>query len=307
MDSLFHELGLPPYRLDQILPLIDKASSLSSGPQATSTQAHQTVVRIAESIEELAWLVEFRRSDLLPQYVQISEQPGYGICEMKCAPPDDSIILNSIAAKVLHLKSWVIQNFHQTPEDPTPGHNTARLCDVYHLAFRQLSKGPYIVNHEYLSEITWGLDGSPHYLLAVDSWPAFPVLQKRSLQGCDFCHFLHKQLLVVPIQDTNIYEPECGTSVWIEFCWHLSQVPPERSLECVKVTIKAIATTEVLFNVHTAHGKLIPRWWKSANWKTDISVLCRRCCRSTCHLAPPSSDVFESIQPQIYRTRTSRD
>ncbi|KAI7775441.1 HET-domain-containing protein [Diaporthe eres] len=68
MDTLFHKLGLPPYKLDQILPLLDEAFSLSSNPGDISAQYHNAAIELVESLEALTWLVEFCLFELFAEF-----------------------------------------------------------------------------------------------------------------------------------------------------------------------------------------------------------------------------------------------
>jgi hypothetical protein len=260
MESLFHEVGLPPYRLDQILPLIDKASSLISHPREASTQSHDTAVQIAESMEALAWLVENHMINVFPQYLQKQELLENGPCLVIHVPSNDKAYINSIATKTLQLKGWLFDGFHQVPEISCSGLNTAQLCQFCHWPFQRLSKGPNHVNYEYLRKSPWFLDNSPHYLLAMDSWPAFHVLEERSQQGCDLCRFLREQLLALSMQRPERPErPESErmSSVWIEFHWSEGPRSLKHALKVVKVVISGYYGHESLrFTVHTAQGEL---------------------------------------------------
>lgn len=242
MDSLFRRIGIPPYHLDQILPLIDEASSLSSNPE-TSTQFHDAAVEIAESMEALAWFLEGPyQHETLPQF-EWYEYP----------PRSEHDILKSIRSTTLRLKSLLFDDFQLPSQIPQPGLGSARLCQHCTWPFQRLARGPIGDGHG----LSWSLSivsfRSP-YLLAQDHWPEFPVLEMRSLQGCEFCLFLRKHLLslVVPQPGELDREP---ANVWIEFNWTWGT----RSLKSVEVVLRGrphgSRNTEWLyFTIDTQNG-----------------------------------------------------
>lgn len=265
MDLLFQKLGLPPYRLDQIIPLLDEASSFSSNSGDSSARYHDsgTAVEIAESIEALAWLAEFCLVKAFPQF-SVEQEPAETERLERCnniyVSPTDRAILDSIGPETLRLKNWIFDGSNQ-PSQTSVG--TALLCQNCNWAFQRLAKGPNERN--YLPEVSEPLS-SPRYLLAIDRWPTLPVLQERSLQGCQFCRFLRENFLSLGVQQYEKLK-EKPVNLWIEFCYDT-----QRSLGSVLVSLNGFDYLDhfgktfiitihkrLSFTIDTLHGGLCRR------------------------------------------------
>lgn len=253
MDQLFHKLGLAPYRLDQIIPLLDEASSLTSNPEDITTQYYDTTIKVAESLEALAWLVEFCLAATFPQF---SRQPdpaeieGLELYSNVYIPSNERDILDSIGPKTLHLKSWIFSGSQQPSQSSRSALGTAQLCQYCNWPFQRLSKGPNERGHQPELQVVYSLR-SPRFLLAVDAWPTLPFLKERSLRGCDFCLFLCEQLLSLDVTPPAKSD-EKRVRVWIEFCWDLRA----GSLASVLVMLSGSEnfSKTLSFTVDTVHG-----------------------------------------------------
>lgn len=219
MDLLFHRLGPPPYHLNQVLPLLNEASSLISNSE-TSTQSYDTAVRMVELIEALARLVQYSPAQVFPQVV-VTPDPAL-LKQVRphrtiCMSLDEGDTLTSIAETALNLRGWLFKNFR--PQAPTSqsGRGTAKLCQHCDWAFQRLKRNPYASGRP--SELL----GFVHCdetccLLAIDHWPDFRVLEERSLQGCEFCRLLHGHLLSIVACQPESCDLERVT-LWIDFHW----------------------------------------------------------------------------------------
>lgn len=265
MDLLFQKLGLPPYRLDQIIHLLDEASSFSSNSGEPSARHHDrgTAIEIAESIEALAWLAEFALVKVFPQ---LSAEPEPAEIE-RLEPynnifvsPSDRAILDSIGPETLRLKSWIFDGSNH-PSQTSVG--TAQLCQSCNWSFQRLAKGPNERNHIPGLHVPIS---SPRYLLAIDRWPALPVLQERSHHGCQFCLFLRENFLSLGVQQYEKLK-ERPVNLWIEFSYDL-----DRSLGSVLVSLNGFDYLDhfgkplnftvhkrLSFTIDTLHGGLCRR------------------------------------------------
>lgn len=268
MDLLFQKLGLPPYRLDQIIPLLNEASSFNSKSGESSAQYHDsdTAIEIAESIEALAWLAEFCIVKAFPQFsvepepAEVERLEPYNEIHVS---PTDRAILDSIGPETLRLKNWIFDRSNQ-PSQTLVG--TAQLCQNCNWSFQRLAKGPNEKN--YLPELQVFLS-SPRYLLAIDKWPTLPALQERSLQGCQLCLLLRENFLSLGVQQYEKLK-EKPVNLWIEFCYDTY-----RSLTSVLVSLhgydylvnfgKRLSITinkRLSFMIDTLHGGLCRRNFK---------------------------------------------
>lgn len=254
MDLLFHRLGPPPYHLNQVHPLLNEASSLISKSE-TSPQSYDTAVRIVGLIEALARLVRSSPAQVFPQFVATPDpvflkqvRPHRTIC----ISPDERDTLASIAETALNLEGWLFKNFR--PQVPTSQSElgTAKLCQYCDWAFQRLQRSPYASGRpsellEFVNcDETW-------CLLATDHWPGFHVLEERSLQGCQFCRFLHEHLLSLVAR-----RPESGdlerVTIWIDFHWD----EDTRALKFATVLLPGCQHVpgSMDFTISTTHGRL---------------------------------------------------
>lgn len=140
---------------------------------------------------------------------------------------------------------------HQPSRTSRSAPGAAQLCQYCNWPFQRLSKGPNERNYLPGFSMSYSFS-SPRFLLAIDEWPAFPVLQERSLQGCEFCLFLREHLL-------SLDKPRPGNidrwrvRVWVEFCWDLT-----RSLVSVHVSLSGSHRWRqtLSFSTDPAHGGL---------------------------------------------------
>lgn len=253
MDLLFQKLGQPPYRLDQVVPLLDEASSFTSNPGESPAPYHDTggAIELAESIEALAWLAEFCLVEAFPQFAVEPDQAEIERLELYNnihVSPTDRGILDSIGLEALRLKSWVFEGSHQ-PSQVSVG--TAQLCHNCNWSFQRLAKGPNGRNHLPELQVTFSLS-SPRYLLAIDDWPVLPILKERSLQGCHFCLLILENCPQITLEK---YEKakERSVHVWIEFCYDLT-----KSLASVLVSFSGSDhfLKSLSFTIDTQHGRL---------------------------------------------------
>lgn len=286
MDSLFHKIGLPPYYFDQILALLDEASSLLSTPKETSTQFQDTAVQLVESIDALGSLVQWCHKSTFPQCVL---KPGPAAVEhfrpyryYADIPPNERDILDSIQLKALNLKDWLFNELQQAPEVSCsgPGPCPAKLCQYCNWPFQRL--GRPLRENPHLSALPQYI---PHnelfYLLTMDYWPSFRVLQERSLQGCELCLLLHEQLLTLVDRLPESLDPQ-HVSVWIGFYW-LS------SLKYVKVFLKGlqgIDAENLNFTVHTTKCGFCRRHCGTGVWESNIDLLQTRSSKSLVFFGP---------------------
>lgn len=266
MDSLFHKLGLLPYYLDQILSLLDEASSLISSPMETSTEFQDTAVQLVESIEALASLVHWSRKNIWPQCVL---KPGPAAVEnlrpyvyYADIPPNERDILDSIELKVLNLKDWLFNELQQAPKVSYsgPGHLPAKLCQYCDWPFQRLARS--LGQSTYRSELP---EYIPHnevyYLLTADHLPSFSVLKERSLQGCELCLFLREQLLALVDRLPESSDSQ-RLSVWAEFLWF----PSLKYVKFHPIGLQGF-DENLVFTVHTTKGRFCRR-----TFGTEISV-----------------------------------
>lgn len=215
MESLFRKIGTPLYSLNQILPLLDEASYLSSNPEQPTAQMYDAAVETVQSIEALARLWQFNPAEVF----RFLYTPG--------PATDELAVLNSIRPKTLHLKGWLFDRF-QLSQNPGSAHGTAKLCQYCNWPFRRISRGPYGLR----ATLSWSILEKSRYLLANDHWPDFPVLEERLLQGCEFCRFLCEHLLSLVVPQPGEFDGE-PIDVWISFSWG----DDVRTLEFVEVTL----------------------------------------------------------------------
>lgn len=269
MDSLFRKLGLPPYCLDQIVSLLDEASSLPSHPKETSAQFHDTTVQLVESIEALASLVQYCQRNVFPQFLV---KPGPAAVEHLRTyhyyvdiPPNERDILNSIELKALNLKRWVFNELQQEPRASCSGLGCAQLCQYCRWPFQRLVRGR--PGSAYLSELPEYVPRNEVcYLLTEDHRPSLPVLKERSLQGCELCLLLREQLLAL------VRRPESSDqqrlSVWIEFIWY-------PSLKYVKVFLTGSQGfgESLFFTVQTTNGGFRRHYLEAHMWCSNVDLL----------------------------------
>lgn len=220
MDSLCRQVGIPPYHLDQIVPLLNEASSLILNPEKISTQFHDAAVEIAESMEALTWLLADRDDlfEVFPQFRQRPDPAGFKALEpYEHITPNERDILESIGPTTLHLKTMLFDSFHPPPQASRSELGTAQLCQYCNWPFQRLGKRPN------KSELSFLFKSSlvrrfkdPAYLLTIDHWPALHILEERSLRGCEFCLFLREHLLSVVMQQPEGFDEE-PVHVWIVF------------------------------------------------------------------------------------------
>lgn len=253
MDSLFHKLGLLPYDLDQILSLLDEASSLLNSPKETSTQFQDTAVQLVESIEALASLVQWSQKNIWPQCVL---KPGPAAVEnfrpyvyYADIPPKERDILDSIELKALNLKDWLFNGLQQVSKVSYsgPGPHPAKLCQYCNWPFQRLARR--LSQSAHLSGLP---DFMPHnegyYLLTMDHLPYLNVLKERSLQGCELCLLLREQLLA--LIDRLPESPDSQRlSVWVEFLWF----PSLKYVKFHPIGLQGFDES-LVFTVHTTNG-----------------------------------------------------
>lgn len=256
MDLLFQKLGQPPYRLDQVVPLLDEASSFTSNPGESPAPYHDTggAIELAESIEALAWLAEFCLVEVFPQFAVEPDPAEIERLELynnTYVSPTDRGILDSIGLEALRLKSWIFEGSHQTSQFSV---GTAQLCQNCNWSFQRLAKGPNERNDLPELQVTYPLR-SPRYLLAIDDWPALPILKERSLQGCHFCLLTLEKFLQIGLAKHD-KPKERPVHVWIEFCYDLT-----RSLASVLVSLSGSDhfLKSLSFTIDTQHGRLSHR------------------------------------------------
>lgn len=258
MDSLLHKLGLPPYRLDQIVALLDEASAFSSNSKENSKHHYDDAVHIAESLEALAWLVEVCLSKLLPQFVMKPDPVSlklFGPVSYTSVLPSERDVLDSIGPRTSKLKDWMFDSFQEPSQTSCPALGTAELCQHCNWPFQRLARGP--VKSVHLPELSPLISrASPRYLLTVDDWPNFPVLEKRSLQGCHFCLLLRENLLSLFTQRPGVSDLQ-RVLVWIKFCWDQDK----ESLGSVIVFLRGVLHLEksLDFTIYTTSGELYGR------------------------------------------------
>lgn len=239
MDSLFRKLGVPPYRLDQIIPVLDEASSWISNTEKPSDQFYDAAVETIESLEALACLAEFHPEILFPE---CSSAPG--------PSADQLVVLESIGPKITHLKGWLFDVF-QLSQISRPVLGTATLCQHCNWPFRQIARHPNGRPPDLPRLISYERS-LPCYLLANDHWPRLALLEERSLQGCKFCLFLREHLLQLVVPKPGEFDEE-PVSVWIGFSWG----GDTKSLVYVIVHLRgelSCSGKSLLFTIDTANG-----------------------------------------------------
>ncbi|KAJ0114128.1 HET-domain-containing protein [Diaporthe amygdali] len=145
MEVLFHKLGKPPYRFDQITPLLDEAASLTTNPENTSAQHQDSAIHIIESVEALAGIVEFDLSEAFPQF---NIEPSEAVIEQlgphkgSYVPPAEFELLHAIAPKTLHLKEWLFDSPELLSKNHRPEAGNAHLCRHCEWSFQRLARVP---------------------------------------------------------------------------------------------------------------------------------------------------------------------
>lgn len=240
MDSLYRKIGFPPYRLDQIQPLLDETSSLISSPEKPSAQFYNAAVETVESMEALALLVHFWLPFSFPQFFSAPR-----------LTTDQLATLDSIGMTTLNLKGWLFDGFQPT-QISRSAHGAAKLCQYCTWPFQRMARRP----DSHLSDprpLVTCFASTPSYLLAKDHWPNFPILGERSLQGCECCLFLREHLLSLVVAQPGKFGEE-PVSVWIKFSWGTEP----RSLDIVEVTVGSgwpLSGKSLYFTVDTTNGE----------------------------------------------------
>lgn len=239
MDSLLRKIGVPPYRLDQIIPILDEAFSWISNPEKPSDQFFDAAVETIESLEVLAWLVEYHADTLFPEVLSAAGPSA-----------DQLAVLGLIEPNITYLKDWLFDVF-QPSQISQPALSTATLCQHCNWSFRRITRGRD-GHHPDLPEPMFLACSLPRYLLANDNWPQFPVLEERSLQGCEFCLFLREHLLQLGVPEPGEFDEE-PVSVWIGVSWFQGT----RSLKYVVVQLCGdlpYSGKSLHFSVDTTNG-----------------------------------------------------
>lgn len=215
MDLLFHKLGWPPYRLEQIIALLDEASSFTSNPQIPA-QDHDAIARFIEMMEEMTWRAESRLGVVSPQSVAkpdpaVIQRLGVHIDEYPNAVRE---IVKSIGPKTLHMKDFLFKYSQHQSRTSRPAFGTTQLCRHCNWPFQRLARRKG--KSDLPARSRWLLRVSrPYFLLVIDDWPTFRVLEKRSLQGCELCLFLREHLLWLVSRRPGVPDGE-SVFVWIE-------------------------------------------------------------------------------------------
>lgn len=255
---MFRKIGIPPYHLNQIIPILDEASSWISNSEKPSAQFYSAIVETIESLEALAWLIANYPTEMFLQFPWV---PGLAVDQQTqpyvvWAQPAKRAVLDSIGPKTLHLKDWLFDGF-QLSQISRSALGTARLCQYCNWPFRRIARGPNSHPPDLPHRISF-VCGQPHYLLANDHWPDFPVLEERSLQGCEFCLLLHKHLLSLVLPRPAKFDAK-PVSVWIGFIWDEGT----RSLELVQITLRGYSPCigkRLYFTIDTTTGRCDRRW-----------------------------------------------
>lgn len=255
MDSLHRTIGYPPYSLDRILPLLDEASSLISNPEKTSAPYRDTLIQIAESLENLAYLVDYRLAETFPQIAVMPDPDAVGWFEAHAnvyVPRTERDILNSIGPKALLLRGCLFDESCQPSRTSRSTPGTARLCQCCNWPFQRLARRLTRRRHVVPGHIrNW----PSRDLLAIDEGPDFPVLQERSRQGCDFCGLIRKQMLSLLVELPEASDGERhSVPIWIDLSWSSDG----RSLERVEVDFRGHSPPYsgkcLYFTVDTTNG-----------------------------------------------------
>lgn len=267
MEVLFHRFGKPPYRFDQIVPLLDEASSLTTDPGTTSTHRQDSAIQVVESVEALAGLVEF---SLIHAFLdcEIQRTPSIirqlGPHESECIPSTKYEVLRSIALKTLYLKDWVFDNLKLLPNASELVPGTAQLCQHCNWPFQRLARAPIessvVPEYPHFKTVS-----TPHYLLAIDNWPDFPILEKRALQGCDFCRLLREYLPSLDVWP-NDSDSKCFY-VWMYFAWGM-----DRNLKTVNICMSnsSPCIKSLDFTIETTYGRSDCRNLKTKKRLTNL-------------------------------------
>lgn len=253
MDSLYRKIGYPPYRLDLIQPLLDEASALISNPEKDSAQYRDTAIQIAESLEALTWLVEFDLPKSFPQFAVTPEPVAVEQLATRAnvyVSRTERDILDSIGPKALQVRCCLLDGPRQPSRISRPTLGTAQLCQCCKWPFQQLAREP---TRQYLKAPGRFWDRQSHDLVAIDDWPALPLLEERSLQGCDFCLFLREHLLSPFVGRSEASDGE-RVHVWIRFWWGADTRFP-RWVEVILRGHPSFSGKSLYLNIDTTNGE----------------------------------------------------